>query len=107
MRWWEDKEKGGALALTPGVTLEGGGGGAGTEGPGVSVNTPPLPARRSRAGPSGLHPPGSDAAPGRPLRRARAADRAAMELTEGSLVWARVQGHPWWPGQVGHPQRLN
>lgn len=23
-----------------------------------------------------------------------------MEINEGSIVWTKLRGHPWWPAQV-------
>ena len=30
-----------------------------------------------------------------------------MAFSRGDLVWARVQGHPRWPGQVSDPDRAS
>jgi PWWP domain len=30
---------------------------------------------------------------------------APAEWIKGDLVWARVAGHPWWPGQVMDPAK--
>lgn len=46
----------------------------------------------------------SNSKPGLSAKEKKMQQQSSNELGRGSLVWAHVQGHPWWPALVSLEQ---